>query len=112
MKKYIELAALLFLLELERISAEPEFHFEFNSWFDKFGDSSIKFESKLKTNDEDVEKLAAMLKTDFEKGEWNIDKEGGLYHYRMPEYYGGFIVECLEVQLADMTKVGTQLAMF
>ncbi len=109
MKKFIALAEILFTLELESISNDTSFHFEFNGWLDKFGESSIKFEPELTTVKADVKELAMILKKDFEAGEWTADEEGRLYHYLMPSFYCDFITSKLEVQLANLTGVGIQL---
>lgn len=114
MKKYTELAEHLFELEIERISNDPEFHFGDlgNNWIETYGEKSIKFADDFKAKKSEVKELADMLKEDFENGEWTPDEEGGLYHYLMPDFYGGFICNCIETQLANFTGVGVQLEMF
>lgn len=113
MKKFIELAALLFELEIERIGNDSQIHFGDlgNNWTEKFGEKSIEFADKFVSKKEDINELAKMLKEDFAKGEWEAD-EDGLYNYMMPTEYGGFICGCLEKQLADFTGVGTQMEIF
>lgn len=106
--KYIQLAELLFEMELERLSNEAEFHFEFNSWLDKFGNNCVSYVDDFRANQEDVLKLSKMLKEDFELGFW-VEQEDGLYDYEMPTHYGDFITDCLEKQLAILTSVGYQL---
>lgn len=111
MKKFINLAIILFDMELESIGNDTQFHFEFNGWLDKFGDKSVEFEPKLEKKDKDVNDLAKILKQDFINGEFQVN-DGGLYNYLMPTIYGGFVTERLEQQLADLTGVGTQLEIF
>ena len=66
MKEFITLAELLFTLELETISNNTSFHFEFNGWLDKYGESSVELESKLTTIEADVKELAERIKKDLE----------------------------------------------
>jgi hypothetical protein len=113
MKAFIGLAEHLFELEIERIGNDPEIHFGDlgNDWTEKFGEKSLEFADKFLTPEDGVKELAKMLQEDFEAGHWEADKEG-MYHYEMPDTYGGFICDCLEKQLADFTGVGTQLEIF
>jgi hypothetical protein len=39
---------------------------------------------------------------------WEENKDG-LYDYMMPSYYADYITNCLEKQLAVLTKVGYQV---
>jgi hypothetical protein len=112
LQPFIDLAHLLFEMELQTISNDPEFHWAFYEWHEKFGANSIMFENKFRIKQKDVKELAKIIKADFDSGEQEPHKEGGLYNYDMPTVYGGLIVDKLEIQLADMTGVGTQLEMF
>lgn len=116
-----ELAISLFEMETECICQDPDSHFEANNWFYKYGDSCIKFEEQL-TSDKDnqynsvyIEKVAQALKLDFATGWWIPTEEdiknNSFYNYMMPTEYGGWICKALEMQLADLTGVGTQLQM-
>jgi len=109
MEKFITLAQLLFQMEIESIGNDPEFHWEFNSWYEKFGNTSIMFEDKLISKEKDINDLAIILEKNFKAGEFEAGENGELYNYLMPTQYGNFIVERLEMQLADFTKVGTQM---
>lgn len=108
MKKFINLAHLLFDLDLQSISNDKRIYWEFNGWLDKFGEKSILLEPKLTHKEKDVNELALLIKSDYDKGEWKEDNEGNLYDYTMRDYYGGFITKKLEEQLSDFTRVGTQ----
>ncbi len=55
----------------------------------------------------EVKGLARILKQDFDNKVWE-DKEDGLYDYMMPSYYDEYISNCLERQLAVITKIGYQ----
>jgi hypothetical protein len=105
--KYFELAELLFEMELERISNDTNFHFEFNGWYDQFGSTSTGFVDDLRAKKVDVTGLAVLIKEDFDSKVWEADTDG-LYNYEMPTYYGDYITESLEKQLAVLTKVGYQ----
>ena len=109
--KFLILASLLFDMEAFRINDDPDLYFEFNGWLDKFGESSIKFSDDFITIQKDSEELASLIEKDFNSGEWTLplNKDEGLYHYLMPSYYCGFITQKFEKQIADKTKVGTQL---
>lgn len=109
------LAAHLFELELNSISKETDFHFEFNGWIDKFGEVSIKYESQLTSspdnqfNAQAIEKIADEVQKDFESGFWSIGScDSGLYNYMMPIQYGRHITEALEMQLAMLSGTGIQ----
>lgn len=105
--QYVELAEHLFELELERLSNDTEEHFQWNGWLDKFGQSSTEFIDELTTKKDDAVKLSELIKMDFDSGYWKKNGDG-LYNYLMPDEYGGFITDCLERQLAIITKVGYQ----
>lgn len=107
MRKFTKLAELLFELELERITNETPFHFEFNDWIDNYGESSQRFVDDLRAKPEDVKVLAQMLQQDFDNGVWEAD-EDGLYNYEMPSFYSDFITDKLSIQLALLTGVGYQ----
>jgi hypothetical protein len=107
MNKYKELSELLFEMEHERLSNDTKFHFEFDGWLDRYGESSMSYVDQLTTKSGDVEMLSNLIKEDFELGLWE-ENEDGLYDYEMPTYYGDFITNCLEKQLAVLTKVGYQ----
>ena len=107
--KYLIIAALLFELEGDRIHNDPDFHYEWNDWLNKYGDGSIEFASKFVTKKKDAMELAALIKKDHENNMWEEDKEGCLYNPTMTDSYGGFITSKYEEQLADFTGVGTQL---
>lgn len=110
MKKYTKLAELLFELELERITNETPFYFEFNEWVDNYGEASQRFVDDLRAKPEDVKTLAKMIQQDFDNGVWEVDEDEfeGLYHYEMPSFYSDFITEKLSMQLALLTGVGYQ----
>lgn len=102
--KALELAKTLFELEGDTIFQEPEFHWDFNEWNDKYGKDSIKHKD-FAYPEETVQELAEILYDDYKNN--NIDSLS--YHYTMPTMYGGFITKCFEKQLASKTKVGFQL---
>jgi len=115
----VALAAHLFELEVDTINQEPEFHFEFNGWLDKYGDDSLKRAEQVTSSKENefnapsIETLATEIQKDFESGHWSIGScDSGLYNYMMPTQYGGHIVQALEKQLAMLTKVGYQQELF
>lgn len=110
MRKYTELAELLFELELERITNDTPFHFEWNEWNESYGESSQRFVDDLRIKPEDVKTLARMIQQDFDNGVWEVDENEfeGLYHYEMPEFYSDFITDKLSIQLALLTGVGYQ----
>jgi len=112
MKKFIALAEVLFTLETESMGNNLDINWEFNGWLDKYGEASKKFEPQLITKDKDVLELAKILKADFDNGLIKTNEDGDLYNYEMPELYGGFIINKLEEQLANLTGVGTQLEIF
>ncbi len=105
--KYVELAEHLFELELERLSNDTEEHFQWNGWLDNFGSKSVQFVDNLTSKEKEVKGLARILKQDFDNKVWE-DKEDGLYDYMMPSYYDEYISNCLERQLAVITKIGYQ----
>jgi hypothetical protein len=105
--KYVELAEHLFELELERLSNDTEEHFQWNGWLDNFGSKSVQFVDSLTSKEKEVKGLARILKQDFDNKVWE-DKEDGLYDYMMPSYYDEYISNCLERQLAVITKIGYQ----
>jgi len=105
--KYVELAELLFELELERLSNDTEEHFQWNGWLDTFGSRSVQFVNSLTSKEKEIKGLARLLKQDFDNKVWE-DKEDGLYDYMMPSYYDEYISKCLERQLAVITKIGYQ----
>jgi hypothetical protein len=107
MRKYTALAELLFELELERITNETPFHFEFNEWNESYGESSQGFVDDLHAKPEDVKTLAGMIRQDFDNGVWEPD-EDGLYHYEMPSFYSDYITDKLSIQLALLTGIGYQ----
>ena len=107
MKKYTELAELLFELELERISNDTPFHFEWNEWNESYGESSQRFVDDLRIKPEDVKTLARMIRQDFDNGVWESD-EDMLYNYEMPEFYSDYITDKLSIQLAVLTGIGYQ----
>ena len=111
----IALAIHLFELEIDSINNNPEFHFEFNGWLDKFGEVSLKHQEQLtsspenKFNAQAIEKIAIEVQKDFESGFWSIGScESSLYNYMMPTQYGGYITQALEMQLAMLTGAGIQ----
>jgi hypothetical protein len=106
--KFIQLAELLFEMELESLSNYNKFHFEFNCWYDKFGINSDQFVDSLTLKEKEVKGLARLLKKDFDNKLWQ-ENEDGLYDYIMPSYYADYITNCLEKQLAVLTKVGYQV---
>ena len=108
MEKYTQLAELLFEMELERISNDTNFHFEFNGWFDNFGSNSTGSVDELRIKEVDVTGLAILIKEDFDNEVWVADADG-LYNYEMPTYYGDYITDSFEKQLAVLTKVGYQI---
>lgn len=108
MKKYIQLAELLFQMENETIGHDAEMHWDFNNWKEKFGKNSIMFEPRLTSTEQDHEELAKLIKADFEQGEWKENPDGSLYNYLMPDFYADHITKVYERQLANLTKVGTQ----
>lgn len=107
MGKYNELSELLFEMELERLTNETAYHFEFNEWNENYGESSQRFVDDLHARPEDVDTLALMIGQDFDNGVWEPD-EDGLYNYEMPSFYADFITERLSLQLAVLTGVGYQ----
>lgn len=113
----VALAAHLFELEVESIGNDPEFHFQFNGWLDKFGDGSLKHEDQLTSdatnqfNAQAIEKIADEIQADYESGHW-IQTEDGLYKPAMTTEYGGYIVDALEKQLAMLTGAGVQEELF
>lgn len=111
----IALAAHLIELEVDSISNDPEFHFEFNGWLDKFGEVSLKRSEQLTNSPEDefnrqaIQKIADEIQKDFESGFWTVAKqEDGLYNYMMPTQYGGYITDAIGNQLAMLTGSGIQ----
>jgi len=106
--KYFELAELLFEMELERLSNDTEEHFQWNGWLDNFGSKSVQFVDSLSMKEKDVKGLTRLLKQDFDNKLWEENKDG-LYDYMMPSYYADYITNCLEKQLAVLTKVGYQV---
>jgi hypothetical protein len=110
----VALAAHLFELELESINNDPEFHFEFNGWLDKFGEVSLKHQEQITSspdnqfNAEAIQKIADEIQQDFSSGYWIARSEEGLYNYMMPTQYGGYITAALEKQLAMLTGAGVQ----
>jgi hypothetical protein len=110
----VALAAHLFELELESINNDPEFHFEFNGWLDKFGEVSLKHQEQITSspdnqfNAEAIQKIADEIQQDFSSGYWIARSEEGLYNYMMPTQYGGYITSALEKQLAMLTGAGVQ----
>ena len=105
--KYIHLAELLFEMELERLSNDTEEHFQWNGWLDNFGSKSVQFVDSLTSKEKEVKGLARLLKQDFDNKLWEENKDG-LYDFMMPSYYDEYISNCLERQLAIITKVGYQ----
>lgn len=108
LKECIGLAELLFQLENESIGNDAEDYWLSNDWFEKFGEKSIDFESKLTSTDKDHEELGKMIKSDFDNGEWERDTDGSLYNYEMLNMYGDFIINKFEEQLDNLTGIGTQ----
>lgn len=115
----ITLAVHLFELEVDTISQEPEFHFEFNGWLDKYGELSLKHEPALTSDKENefnaiaIEELATEIQKDFATGHWTIGScDSGLYNYMMPTQYGGTIANAFDKQLAMLTGVGYQTELF
>ena len=112
MKKYIELAFILLNLEIESIQNDSKDHFAVCDWLDKFGEDSYKLAddllSEYEPTKEIVLEMAKAIKSDFDTNYWQADKDGSLYNYMMPTVYGDYLNKIIEVQLADLTKVGTQ----
>lgn len=111
----LSLAAHLFELELDSIDNDPDFHFEFNGWLDKFGEVSLKHQSQLTSSPENqfnaqaIKKIAGEIQQDYDSGLWpEVKPEDGLYNYMMPTQYGGYIAEALEMQLAMLSGAGVQ----
>ena len=111
----LSLAAHLIELELDSIANDPEFHFEFNGWLDKFGEVSLKHQGQLTSspdnqfNAQAIEKIAGEIQQDFDSGFWTAGKqEDGLYNYMMPTQYGGYITQALEMQLSMLSGAGVQ----
>jgi len=109
------LAAHLFELEIDSINQDPCHHFEFNGWFDKFGEVSLNHQDQLTSSPENefnaaaIQELAKEIQDDFASGHWSITScDSGLYNYMMPTQYGGTITRALEQQLAMITGVGIQ----
>ena len=108
MKKYNVLAELLFEMELERITNETPYEYEFNEWNEQYGESSQRFVDDLRAKPEDVKTLALMIRQDFDNGVWEADKDG-LYNYEMPSFYSDYITDRLSIQLALLTGIGYQI---
>lgn len=112
MKQFIELAFDLIELELESIHQNAEYHFMFSNWTDKFGENSYKLSDKLDHEYEPTKllvlELAKEIKKDFDTNYWQVHTNGALYSYMMPTIYGGEIDNIIEIQLADLTRIGTQ----
>ena len=115
----VALAAHLFELEIDSITQNPEFHFEFNGWFDKFGEDSIKHQEQLTSSPENefnaavIQELAQEIIQDFDSGFWTVPScDSNLYNYMMPTQYGGAITKALEKQLAMLTGAGVQQELF
>ena len=111
----VALAIILFELEIDTISQEPEFHFEFNDWLNKYGPDSIKHLDQLTSSPENefnavaIQELTTEIQEDFSSGHWSAKScDEGLYNYMMPTQYGGTIARTLEKQLATLTRVGIQ----
>lgn len=111
----IALAEHLFELELDSICQNPEFHFEFNDWLDKFGPKSIELLDQITSAPENefnsvaIKELALKIQHNFEAGHWSINHyEDSLYNYEMPSYYSAYITMTFEKQLAVLTGVGIQ----
>jgi hypothetical protein len=118
----LALAASLIELEVESIANDPEGYFMANDWFDKYGDSSIKFEPQL-TSDKDnefnaaaIQIIATALQKDFASGYWTPSDEDiknqSFYQYMMPTIYAGYIYDALDKQMAILTGVGYQSVIF
>lgn len=110
----LALAAHLFELEIDSISQDPEFHFDFNGWNDKYP-GSINHQDKLTSSPENefnaaaIQELAKEIQDDFASGYWSVTScDSGLYNYMMPTQYGGTIAKALGQQLAMITGVGIQ----
>jgi hypothetical protein len=111
----LSLAAHLFELEIESINNDPEFHFHFNGWLDKFGELSPNHQEQLTSSSENefnaqaIQKIADEIQQGYKSGLWlEVKLEDGLYNYMMPAQYGGYITQALEMQLAMLTGVGIQ----
>ena len=113
----LELAAHLFELELDLIYNDVKEHFEWNGWIEKFGENSYLLVNQLTTdsnnefNSQAIETISEFLIKDFANDEWVRDKDG-LYNYRMPTIYGGYVLYAFEQQLAMICGVGIQLEIF
>lgn len=110
----LALAAHLFELEIDSITQDPEFHFDFNGWNDKYP-GSINHQNKLTSSSENefnakaIQVLAKEIQDDFASGFWTPGScDSGLYNYMMPTLYGDIITKALGHQLAMITGVGIQ----
>lgn len=110
----VALAAHLFELEMDTINQDPEFHFEFNGWSDKYP-GSISHQDQLTSSPENefnaaaIQVLAGEIQDDFASGYWSVTScDSGLYNYMMPTQYGGIIAKAMGQQLAMLTGAGIQ----
>jgi len=110
----VALAEILFELEIDSIAQDPEFHFEFNDWDDKYP-GSINHQDQLTSSPESkfnaatIQELAKEIQEDFASGHWSVAScDSSLYNYMMPTQYGGTISKALGQQLAMITRVGIQ----
>lgn len=114
----IALAAHLFELELDTINQDPEFHFDFNDWNDKYPGSINKLDQVTSSPDNEfnaaaIQVLAKEIQDDFASGFWTPGScDSGLYNYMMPTQYGGIISDAIGKQLAMLSGVGIQQELF
>ena len=108
-KECLDAVQSLLDLELQTISDNLDFHWEFNGWLDDYGESSKKFfddfTDDYKPSNHIKLLIAEQMQKDFESGWWVVDEHNNcLYDIYMGEEYGGWLTEFFTIQLADLTK--------
>ena len=114
MKQYLELAAHLFLLQVESVTNDPHGHSMVYDLTEKYGERAIEILQKELSDDHETIKdvlpgFAAEIKKDFDNNLWIGEVQ---YYSAMFGIYGGFIDSTLEKQLALLTGVGYQGELF
>ena len=102
--KALSLAKCLFELEGESVFNDPDSHWTYHNWYDKYGSDSIKHKD-FEYPKEDILIVTNAILNDYQIGYLDSLE----YNPYVSDNYTGYITKSFDKQLASKTKVGYQL---